>query len=160
RMMTRLSRTSTNPPCTAASWGWPRPSGSTTFTWAMVRAPRKGAWPVRKAISPPPSVRHTTMSASPDYRMRSGLTSWSGTAHGDLVLLRELVQAEDGDDVLELLVALEHLLDPLGHLVVVLAHHLGGQDVARRGQRVDGRVDAQRSDVAGQLGRGVQVGEG
>ena len=64
-----------------------------------------------------------------------------GPGDGDPVLLGQLVEAEDGDDVLELLVALEDALDPAGHVVVAVAHDLGGQDVRGGRQRVDGRID-------------------
>ena len=84
----------------------------------------------------------------------------AGAGHDDLVLLGQLVETEDGDDVLELLVALQHLLHPPGAVVVTLADDLGGEDVRRRRQRVHGRVDAERRDLAGQLGRRVEVGEG
>src|SRR5947207_15941852 len=40
----------------------------------MSSAPRKGAWLLRNAISPA-TVRATTMSASPEYRIRSGDTT-------------------------------------------------------------------------------------
>ena len=70
-----------------------------------------------------------------------------GPGHGQAVLFGQLVEAEDGDDVLELPVALQHLLDPAGALVVAVADDLGGEDVARRGERVDGRVDAEGGDV-------------
>src|SRR5579884_4160123 len=63
---------------------------------------------------------------------------------------------QDGDDVLQLAEALEDLLHPPGHGVVAVAHHLGGEDVAGRGQRVDRRVDAEGGDLAGQLGGGVE----
>ena len=84
----------------------------------------------------------------------------AGPGHGDAVLLGELVEAEDGDDVLQLLVALEDLLHAAGHVVVALADDLGREDGGGRGQRVDGRVDAEGGDVAGQLGGGVEVREG
>ena len=84
----------------------------------------------------------------------------AGPRHRDAVLLGELVETEDGDDVLQLLVALEHLLHPAGAVVVALAHDLRRQDVRRRRQRVDRRVDAERGDLAGELGGGVEVGEG
>ena len=80
--------------------------------------------------------------------------------HDDLVLLRQLVDTEDRDDVLELLVALQDLLDADRAVVVVLADVLGVEDPRGGGQRVDGRVDAERGDLARQLGRRVEVGEG
>ena len=42
---------------------------------------------------------------------------------------------------------------------MALADDLGRQDVGGRRQRVDGRVDAERRDLAGELRRGVEVGE-
>ena len=42
---------------------------------------------------------------------------------------------------------------------MALAHDLGRQDVRRRRQRVDRRVDAERGDLARELGGGVEVGE-
>ena len=80
-------------------------------------------------------------------------------AHDHLVLLGQLVDAEDGDDVLQLLVALEDVLDLLGHLVVLVAHDRGVEDGRRRGQRVDRRVDALRGERAGELHRRVEVGK-
>ena len=43
-----------------------------------------------------------------------------------LVLVGELVDAEDGDDVLQVLVALQDALDALGHVVVLLADDARG----------------------------------
>ena len=50
-----------------------------------------------------------------------------GPGHDHLVFLGELVEAEDGDDVLELLVTLEHLADPTRHVVVIVARPLRGR---------------------------------
>src|SRR4051794_31816123 len=55
------------------------PSAPRMVTLEISKAPTKGAWPVRKASSPPPTVRATTMSASPDQRMRSGETTWTAS---------------------------------------------------------------------------------
>jgi hypothetical protein len=65
-----------------------------------------------------------------------------GPADDDLVLLRELIYAEDGDDVLQLLVALQDVLYLLGHLVVLIADHRRVEDGRGRAQRVDRGVDA------------------
>src|SRR3954465_1274851 len=59
-----------------------------------------------------------------------------------LVLVGELVDAEDRDDVLELLVALEDLLDARRDLVVLLADDVGLEDRRGRVQRVDRRGEA------------------
>src|SRR6476659_11319888 len=79
--------------------------------------------------------------------------------HRDLVLVGELVDAEDRDDVLELLVALEDLLDARGDLVVLLADDVRLEDRRGRVERVDRRVDALLGDAARQHGRRVEVGE-
>ena len=71
----------------------------------------------------------------------------AGPGHDHLVFLGELVETEDGDDVLELLVALEHLGDAQGAVVVTLPDDLGREDVRRGRQRVDRRVDAERGDL-------------
>src|SRR3712207_5067174 len=50
-----------------------------------------------------------------------------------LVLLRKLVEAEDGDDVLQVLVALENLLDGLRGRVVLVADDARVEDARGRG---------------------------
>ena len=57
-----------------------------------------------------------------------------------LVLFRQLVHAEDGDDILQRLVALENLLHLAGHRVVLLTHD-------QRREHARGRVE--RTSIAG-----------
>jgi hypothetical protein len=66
-----------------------------------------------------------------------------------LVLLGELVHAEDGDDVLQLLVALQDALRPRWPLVVALADVLRIEDPRGRVERIDRRVDAELGDLDG-----------
>src|SRR5918998_5147508 len=80
-------------------------------------------------------------------------------ADDDLVLLGELVYAEDGDYVLQLLVALQDVLDLLGDLVVLVADDRGVEDRGGGGQRVHRRVDALLGEAPGELDRRVEVGE-
>ena len=61
---------------------------------------------------------------------------------------------------MEFVVALQDDLHLASHVVVAIAHDLGGQDVRRRRQRVNRRVDTQSGDLTGELRRGVEVGEG
>src|SRR5438094_3850449 len=79
---------------------------------------------------------------------------------GELVVLGELVHAEDGDDVLQVLVALQDRLDLSGHAVVLLADHRRAQDARGRVERVDGGVDAELGDLTREYGGRVQVREG
>src|SRR5215218_3856968 len=60
----------------------------------------------------------------------------AGALHRHLVVVRQLVDAEDRDDVLELLVALQDALDLVGDAVVLLAQDVGLEDRRRRVQRV------------------------
>src|SRR5260221_1176911 len=77
-----------------------------------------------------------------------------------LVLFRELVDAEDSDDVLQVLVPLEDLLDRARDVVVLVADDAGVEDARRRRQRVDRGVDAELDDRPRQVRRRVEVGEG
>mmetsp|Transcript_38402 Transcript_38402/g.120959 ORF Transcript_38402/g.120959 Transcript_38402/m.120959 type:complete len:569 (+) Transcript_38402:1788-3494(+) len=80
--------------------------------------------------------------------------------HNHLVVLGELVHAEDGDDVLQRLVVLQHLLHAARNLVVLVADDARVEDARGRVERVDGGVDALLGDAAREHGGRVQVGEG
>src|SRR5262249_44789850 len=56
--------------------------------------------------------------------------------HGELVLVGELVDAEDRDDVLQVLVALEHALHLPGDVVMLLADDARLERPAERSERV------------------------
>ena len=84
----------------------------------------------------------------------------AGAGHDLLILVGQLVHAHDGDDVLQLAVALEDGLHLARHVVVLLAHDLGGQDAAGGIQRIHRRVDALGGDVTGQNRSCIQMGEG
>ena len=92
-------------------------------------------------------------------RLRQEALDLPRALHDQLVLLAKLVHAEDGDDVLELLVALQDLLHLPRHVVVLLADH-GGRKEARRGvERIDGRKDRHLGDRSAEHGGRVQMGE-
>ena len=84
----------------------------------------------------------------------------SGASHGRLVLLGQLVDAEDRDDVLEVAVALQDALGLLRHVVVLLPDDQRVEDARGGGQRVDRRVDAELGDVALEADGRVEVREG
>ena len=83
-----------------------------------------------------------------------------GAGDSQLVLLAQLVHTHDGDDVLQILVALQNALHIPRHLIVLFAHDLRGQDAAGRFQRIHGRINTQRGNAAIQHGGGIQVGVG
>ena len=49
----------------------------------------------------------------------------AGAVDRSFVLVRKLVHAQDGDDILEFLVPLQNLYHPLGGAVMLLAHDFG-----------------------------------
>src|SRR3954464_10439760 len=92
-------------------------------------------------------------------RLREEALELARALDGHLVLVGQLVDAEDRDDVLQLAVALEDLLDLRGDVVVLLADDVGLEDRRRRVQRVDRGVDALLGDRARQRRGGVEVRE-
>ena len=74
-----------------------------------------------------------------EERLREEPLDPPGAVDDDLVVLGKLVDAEDRDDVAELLVALEDRLDAAGDVVVLLADVLRVEDTRGRAERVDGR---------------------
>ena len=64
------------------------------------------------------------------------LLDLTGTIHGGLVFFAELVDANQGDDVLQLLVTLQNRLDAVRAVVVGLAHVTRIED--SRGRRLSG----------------------
>src|SRR3954466_13540976 len=93
-------------------------------------------------------------------RLRQEALDLARPGYRELVLGRQLVHAENRDDVAQLLVALQRLLHGARGVVVLLADRVG-VDLARgRIQRIDRRVDAERGDIAREHHGGVKVAEG
>ncbi len=92
-------------------------------------------------------------------RLRQEALDLARAVHGLLVLFRQLVHAEDRDDVLQLLVALEHRLHAARGVVVVLADHQRIELAARGVERVHRRIDAERCDLAREHDGRIQVRE-
>jgi hypothetical protein len=93
-----------------------------------------------------------TVGAGEDLRHVEGLAEEAldlpGAGHGQLVLFAQFVHPEDGDDVLQRLVALQDPLHVAGHLVVLFADDLRVHQARGGVERVHGRVDAQLGDRA------------
>jgi len=73
--------------------------------------------------------------------------------HGALEFVRRVVEAQDGEDVLQVLVFLEDALDHARRVVVVFSDDALTQNRADRTKRVDRRVDATFGDGAFQRER-------
>ncbi len=93
-------------------------------------------------------------------RLGHELLDLAGTGDGHLVVLGKLVHAKNGNDVLETLVVLEELLDLTGDLVVLVSNDTGVHHTAGGVEGIDGGVDTELGDVAGEHGGRVEMGEG
>src|SRR5712692_7700651 len=76
-----------------------------------------------------------------------------------LVVFRQLLHAQDGDDVLQVFVALHRLLDALCGVVMLLADDRRLDETAGRAERVDGGIDPDLDQGPLQTNGGAQVGE-
>ncbi len=79
--------------------------------------------------------------------------------HRLLVFFGQFIHTENGDDVLQFLVALQNRLHATGHVVVFLADHQGVELAAGGVQRIYRGVNTLGGDVARQYHGGIQVGE-
>src|SRR5437588_272860 len=77
-----------------------------------------------------------------EKRLRQKALDAPGAMHDEFVVFAELIDAENGDDVLQLAIALQGLLDAAGDLVMPIADILRVENSARRSQGVDGRVNS------------------
>ena len=93
-------------------------------------------------------------------RLGEEALDFAGAEDGQLVLGRQLVHAENRDDVLQILVALEHALHAAGDLVVLLADDFGRERLRGGGERIDRRIDAELGDGTLEHDGRIQVREG
>src|SRR5690606_28951560 len=72
-----------------------------------------------------------------EERLREELLDLARTRNGELVVFRELVDAENRDDVLQVLVALQDLLHGARRVVVLVAENARIENARGRRQRID-----------------------
>src|SRR5512139_517202 len=63
---------------------------------------------------------HTGELLRHEHGLREEALNLASAGHGQLVVVGEFIDAQDGDDVLQVAVALEHALDAAGDVVVLL----------------------------------------
>src|ERR1700733_12854785 len=83
-----------------------------------------------------------------EERLRAEPLDGTRSRHRALIVLGELLDAQDRDDVLQVLVALEPLLNAAGYGVVFFADDLRIEDARCRGERIDGGINAELRDRA------------
>ena len=84
----------------------------------------------------------------------------AGATDDEFIFWSELVDTENGDDILEVLIALEDALNASGNAEVFFADDNGVEGLRGRGEGVDSRVDSESGDTAFEDDGGVEVGEG
>ena len=84
----------------------------------------------------------------------------TGAEDDELVVRGEFVEAQDRDDVLEVLVSLEEALHAASDAEVTVADDFGSERGRGGSERVDGRVDTQFGDAALEHDGRVKVSEG
>src|ERR1019366_615877 len=94
-----------------------------------------------------------------EERLRQEALDLPRAGDHELVLFAQLVHAENGDDVLQVLVLLEDRLDLTGDVVVTLPHDGGVEQGRGRVERIDGRVDADLGQRAAEDRGRVEVGD-
>ena len=85
--------------------------------------------------------------------------NFASAGDGELVVFAEFVDAENGDDVLEIFVTLQDALDALRDVVMLLPDDARGENARCGCQRIDGGINPS-SDWPAEYGGGVQVSEG
>src|SRR5262249_61926066 len=91
---------------------------------------------------------------------RQELFNLAGASHSALVFVGEFFDTENGDDVLQILVALENRLHAASNGVVLGADDARIENARVAGERIDRWVDAAFDDLAAEVGCRVQVREG
>jgi len=92
--------------------------------------------------------------------LREELLDAAGAVDGLLVFIGELIDTEDGNDVLKIFVALKDALDLLRGVVMIVADDAGIENARGGSERIDGGVDAEFGDGARKIGGGVKMREG
>src|SRR2546428_1443623 len=94
-----------------------------------------------------------------EERLRQKALDLAGPGQQQLVILRQFVHAKDGNDVLQLLVALQHLLHSTRDSIMLFTHDVRREEPGERIERVARRVDAALHDRPGKAYCGAKVDE-
>ncbi len=90
-------------------------------------------------------------------RLRQETLDFTRAGNGEFVFFRQLVHTQNGDDVLQRLVALQRFLNGRGDLIVLFADDAGVENTRRGVERVNRGEDGHFGNLARQNGTGIQV---
>jgi len=83
----------------------------------------------------------------------------TGTIYGYLILIGQFLHTQDGDDILQFLVLLQHCLHLACSLIMLLTYHILFQDTGSGFQGIHCGVNTLFHDLTGQNGGGIQMCE-
>src|SRR5207249_7272398 len=95
-----------------------------------------------------------------EERLRQKSLNLARARYRQLVVFRELVDAENRDDVLEILVPLQDLFHLPRNLIMLLADDARVENARGRRERIDGRIDPELRELQRQVSRRVQMCRG
>src|SRR3984885_3100306 len=94
-----------------------------------------------------------------EHRLRQESLNLTRAGYGALVFVRKFFDAENGDDVLQVFVALENRLHGARHGVMLLPDDARIENARITGQWINGRINAAFDDLTAEVRRRVQVSE-
>ena len=92
------------------------------------------------------SHRHLLAFAASEHlrhgkRLAEEALNFAGAKDGDFVIGRQLIHAENRDDVLQVFIALQHLLNTASDFVVFFTHDFWSKRTRCGRERIDRRID-------------------
>ena len=91
-----------------------------------------------------------------EERLRKEAFDLASTRDGLLILVGEFFDAQDGDDVLQFLIALEHGFHGARNAVMLLAQNARIENAREAGQRIDSGINAALDDLPAEVGGRVE----
>src|ERR1700730_3293023 len=95
-----------------------------------------------------------------EHGLRQEPFNLAGASHSALILIGEFFDAQNGDDVLEVFVALQNGFYAAGYGVVLGADDARIENARIAGQRIHRGINTALDDLTAEVGRGVEVREG
>ena len=95
-----------------------------------------------------------------EHGLRKEFFDLAGARHGALVFVGKFFDTENGDDVLQVLVALQNRFHAARHGVMLRADDARIENARGAGQRIDRRIDAALDDLPAQVRRGIEMRKG
>ena len=87
------------------------------------------------------------------------LLNAAGTSDGLFVFVAELVDTQNGDDILQIFVALQKLFYALSGVVVLVTKNIRIENARGGSKRIDSRINAHFGNGARKISRRIEVSE-